>query len=239
LKRIIKPELLDQLPPDDPRAVNSRKELRRLNRLMRHADIIAQHLAASEPKPTDGCIVELGGGDGTLLLRVAQRLAAHWPAMKVVLVDRQSLVDTETRDGFRVLGWAMENVRADAFDWLRSESSDGNRVIVTNLFLHHFSEPRLRKLLQYAGQKTRLFVACEPRRTMLPLTVSHFLGLIGCSAVTRHDAVISVRAGFTGNELSALWPNEGQWQLSERAAGLFSHIFVASPRIEVASSWAR
>ena len=50
--------------------------------------------------------------------------------------------------------------------------------------------------------------------------------LIGCNDVTRHDAVVSVRAGFTNRELSALWTASG-WKLEERAAPPFSHLFVA------------
>jgi hypothetical protein len=46
--------------------------------------------------------------------------------------------------------------------------------------------------------------------------------------VTRHDAVVSVRAGFADRELSALWPSGMTWTLRERARGLFSHCFVAS-----------
>jgi hypothetical protein len=38
--------------------------------------------------------------------------------------------------------------------------------------------------------------------------------------------VLSVRAGFSGRELSALWP-KGDWLLEERHAGLFSHLFTA------------
>jgi hypothetical protein len=33
------------------------------------------------------------------------------------------------------------------------------------------------------------------------------LWLIGCNAVTRHDAAVSMRAGFIRQELSALWPD--------------------------------
>jgi hypothetical protein len=56
------------------------------------------------------------------------------------------------------------------------------------------------------------------------------LPLLACHAVTRHDAVVSVRAGFTGRELSPLWPADDSWILTERAAGCFSHSFVAQHR---------
>jgi hypothetical protein len=74
---------------------------------------------------------------------------------------------------------------------------------------------------------TRLFIACEPRRSAPALAASRLVGLIGCNGVTRHDAVASVRAGFTGSELSALWPAGPGWKLHEGAAGLFSHRFMA------------
>jgi hypothetical protein len=57
------------------------------------------------------------------------------------------------------------------------------------------------------------------------------LGFIGCNDVSRHDAKISVRAGFAENDLSALWPADEGWRLMERPAGLFSHCFMAQ-RIE-------
>jgi hypothetical protein len=64
----------------------------------------------------------------------------------------------------------------------------------------------------------------------LALQASRLLGLIGCNEVTRHDAVVSVRAGFVDQELSALWPERTRWHLQEEAAGLFSHCFVAQQR---------
>ena len=54
-----------------------------------------------------------------------------------------------------------------------------------------------------------------------------FLWAIGCNDVSRHDAVASVRAGFSGRELCALWPGGRGWQLSEGSAWPFSHTFVA------------
>jgi hypothetical protein len=59
------------------------------------------------------------------------------------------------------------------------------------------------------------------------LFCSRLLWAIGCNAVTRHDAVVSVRAGFSGGELSALWPDQQNWRLTEQRAGMFSHLFIA------------
>jgi hypothetical protein len=97
---------------------------------------------------------------------------------------------------------------------------------MTNLFMHHFEEAALRRLLAATARVAPLFVACEPRRAGLPLLASRLVGAVGCGPVTRHDAPVSVRAGFRGNELSQLWPRSG-WSLHEGSARLFTHGFAA------------
>jgi hypothetical protein len=99
--------------------------------------------------------------------------------------------------------------------------------LIANLFLHHFQEKELAPLLALAAARTDIFAACEPRRSPLPLAFSSLVGFIGCNRVTRHDAVISVRAGFAGNELSGWWPAKPEWHLEERSAGMFTHTFLA------------
>jgi len=172
-------------------------------------------------------IVEIGAGDGGFSLGVARRLAPRFPGVNITLVDRQDIVSEETRRRFRDLGWSCEVARADVFDWLSRSYLQSGDFIVANLFLHHFSEVRLRTLLSLVAEGAECVTACEPRRSRLVLAASRSLGLIGCNAVTRHDAVTSVRAGFQGEELSNLWPPSGGWFLEERKAGLFSHLFEA------------
>ena len=94
-------------------------------------------------------------------------------------------------------------------------------------FLHHFEDARLAELFRAVAGRARLFAAIEPRRAPWPLFCCRLLWAIGCNSVTRHDAAISVRAGFSGRELSALWPADSGWQCTERRAGVFSHLFVA------------
>ena len=100
-------------------------------------------------------------------------------------------------------------------------------LIVANLFLHHFEGAPLAGLLAAAAARGDRFLACEPRRSRLALAASRLVGAIGANAVTREDAVLSVHAGFCGNEIAALWPSEAGWRIDERPAGWFSHCFVA------------
>lgn len=228
--RIVEPEILDNLTASDPLAVGSRADLRRLNGIMGHAAILSRafrrHLDEILVPSHPLRLVELGAGDGTLLLRLARRWSSLGLTAHVTLVDRQNLVSSETRHAFTLLDWTVESVRMDVFTWLES-STPGVDVMLVNLFLHHFQDKSLKTLLRLAAARTSLFIACEPRRTPLALAATRFLLLLGCNCVTRHDAHASVRAGFSGHELSALWPSENLWRLSEQRDRLFSHCFVA------------
>jgi len=225
--RRVEPELLDQLPADDPRAIRARRDVRRANTLMMNPSIMAsalmRHSAGHQPRT----MVDLGSGDGHLMLRVARRLAPHWPNVTVILQDKQDIVSRATRDAFRALRWSVETSATDVFDFLTNARSSSVDVVTSNLFLHHFVDEQLVRLLKSAAQLARLVVVCEPRRAKFVVRSSRLLWAVGFSRVGVHEAVVSARAGFNGTELSALWPTQGQWELQERAVGLFTHCFVA------------
>lgn len=223
--RRVEAELLDVLRPEDPQAVRSRKDLRRLNAWMLQSGTMARALRKHWGHGVPRTLADLGAGDGTFMLGVAKQLAPDWPNLRIILHDRQNIVSGETCQAFRSLGWEVETVVADVFDFL--EHSSDVDVITANLFVHHFSHAPLTRLLEMSAQRTRLLVACEPRRAGLALIASRWLWAIGCNHVTRHDAAISVRAGFNDNQISELWPNTGKWELSEQPALLFTHCFAA------------
>ena len=159
MKRRLEPELLDELPPGDPRATRSRRDLRRLNFLMGHAAIVARNLAGSDPK-TPLRLAELGAGDGTFLLAVAKKLARRRHKVDAALVDRQDILSGQTRAGLHRLGWTVESAQADVFDWLARSSNGKFDCVVANLFLHHFADARLRELLSLVAERTEHLVVC-------------------------------------------------------------------------------
>jgi hypothetical protein len=224
LPRRLEPEWLDHLPAEDPRAMRSRRDLTRVNRFMGNAGRMAAALARHAPS-APRTIVDLGSGDGQFMLQVAQRLAPRWSDVTVVLLDQQNIVSQATRAGFAALRWRAEPTSADVFEFLaQARATD---VVTANLFLHHFVDEQLTRLFAQVARMAALMVACEPRRSKLVVEASRLLWLAGCNDVSVHDAVVSARAGFSGRELSALWPRDAQWQLQEHAVGLFSHRFIA------------
>src|SRR4051812_46311874 len=104
MNRLVEPELLDQLPAEDPRAIRSRQDLRRLNAWMRNTQIMTRELRGCFNGQPARKLVELGAGDGTFLLGIAQRLPSNWEGTEAILVDRKGIVASATIRGFEKVG---------------------------------------------------------------------------------------------------------------------------------------
>lgn len=243
LPRVVLPEVLDGLAAQDRAAQRSRRDLQRVHRAMgtratllralRALPLTRARTASSAPLR----VLELGAGDGSLMLRVARALQGEWPAVGLTLLDRLPLLTAATVADYALAGWTATAEVGDALDWAASAKAERLApqatsrwdLIVANLFLHHFKSTELALLLAAVESSSEHFVACEPRRAWLAWAGSHLVGALGANAVTREDAVLSVHAGFRDHELRAHWPaSTPGWNLSETAAGLFSHCFVAS-----------
>ncbi len=266
MARWVTAEALDHLAIDDPSALRSRRDLRRVHRAMGTRHILLRAIKATQmyrQRAGPIRVLELGAGDGTLMLGVAQALGDAWPSVELRLLDRQDLVQPPTLAAFAACGWVAKPLVVDVLDWVGPSSGASAPargavppaatpawdLIIANLFLHHFDAAPLARLLAAAATRSRCFLACEPRRTGVALVGSHLVGLIGANAVTRADAVLSVHAGFRGQEISALWPASAvtagspgdpglaaAWTLDEHAAGLFSHSFRAERQVAAGSA---
>ena len=238
MRRIVVAETLDGLAADDPAAMSSRRDLQRVHRVMGTRGIVLRALAdmlrfRSATRPLR--ILELGAGDGSLMLRVAEARLPVWSKVEITLLDRQSLITQATIDRYAQCGWTAKQKVADVMDWAAQadEGSPGGKrkrwdVIVACLFLHHFDGAPLHALINMMAARCNRVFACEPRRSKFALAGSQLVGVLGANAVTREDAVLSVHAGFCDHELTRVWPRDGDpWRTQEYSAGLFSHCFRA------------
>jgi SAM-dependent methyltransferase len=227
--RRVEPEELDGLAADDPRGLRSRRDLRRVHVAMRSIPILRRAVAALHLAAQPRRILELGAGDGTLLLRFARAQRPRWSDVELTLLDRVDLVSQHTLSGYRRLGWRANFLRADALEWAASRQTCGYDLCFANLFLHHFESSALALLLRAVATAADAFVAYEPRRSNVARVASRLVFLLGASEVTRQDAAKSVAAGFAERELSAAWNTAGgDWDLVEFPAPPFSHCLAAS-----------
>ncbi|MGA2780160.1 MAG: methyltransferase domain-containing protein [Steroidobacteraceae bacterium] len=226
--RCIQPEALDELPADDPRAQRSRRDLQRVHRAMRTVTILRRAVSKLRLCTAPAHILELGAGDGSLLLRFARALQPPWTGVQLTLLDRHALISERTSDAYRELGWQVRALSAEALTWAAEPRPRRYDLCITNLFLHHFDRTDLVALLRAVAASSRAFVACEPRRSASAHIASRLVALLGANQITREDAVKSVAAGFNGLELSSAWRSaEADWILGEYAAAPFTHCFIA------------
>jgi hypothetical protein len=239
IPRVISGEVLDSLLENDPAAIHSRRDLRRIHLVMGTKSHIVFALRKFLPIPPFR-ILEIGAGDGSLMLGVAQKLAPSWSKVEITLLDKQILTSNKTIANYIKLGWSVKVSTMDVLAWAETAICSGyfdqeNKrydIIVANLFMHHFNGTQLAKILSAIAAQTDQFLAIEPRRSWFSLLASHLVGVIGANKVTRKDAVLSVHAGFCCNEISLLWrvsaAQTANWKLQEYSSGLFSHCFYAN-----------
>lgn len=223
--RVLTPELLDSLPPTNPAAQASRRDLRRLHPLLGQIGLWTRWFAENFPARPPASLADLGAGDGSLLGTVLLRAypkGGH--GARIFFVDRQPVVPESTLAHLRRCNWLPTVMATDIFEW--AEEDPPVEAALANLFLHHFDEAGITRLFSALARKTSAFAAAEPRRNHLAFLATQTLGLIGCHPVTRHDARVSVAAGFRGRELSGLWPSSG-WKVRECSCGPFTHFFSA------------
>ena len=180
--RKLTPELLDHLPHDDPGAIRSRRDLRRINRFMgNNAWILSQ--ISSETK----FITEIGSGDGYLLNLISKQFP-HAELTAYDLAPRRENLPAKVR-------WIQGDI-------LHLPPARSGGLLIANLFLHHFTDKQLGKLAQWLHHFDTL-IFNEPLRSKLPL-------LLGKAAypfihpITRHDMRVSIEAGFVIDEIPSI-----------------------------------
>ena len=179
--RKLTPELLDHLPHDDPGAMRSRADLRRINFFMGNELWIASAI----PENTRH-ITEIGAGEGHLL----SRLAVKFPQAEITAYD---LAPRPAH-----LPLSVKWTQGDLFT--QAPPAHGG-TLIANLFLHHFTDPQLAELGEWMCGFDTLLIN-EPLRARLPV----LLGKIAAPFVhpiTRHDMRVSIEAGFRRGELAA------------------------------------
>jgi hypothetical protein len=179
--RKLTPELLDHLPHDDPGAMRSRADLRRINFFMGNERWIASMIPAGTRH-----ITEIGAGEGHLLTHLARK----FPQAEITAYD---LAPRPAH-----LPLSVKWTQGDLFT--QAPSTHGG-TLIANLFLHHFTDPQLRDLGKWMSSFDTLIIN-EPLRARLPVLLGK-LAAPFVHPITRHDMRVSIEAGFRLGELPA------------------------------------
>ncbi len=185
-RRVVGEEILDSLEADSREAQRNRRELRWLNALMGNFGWFRQQIR--ERFPNGGRFLELGAGDGLLGFYLQERI----PGIQV--------------DGLDL--WPRPEGWPEGWGWLREdlctfEAFRGYDGVLCNLILHQFEEPVLGSLGVRIADAGLPILAAEPFRSRWPvLLIGLAFPFLG--RVSRHDAVVSIRAGFRRGEMESM-----------------------------------
>jgi len=188
-KRLILPELLDGLAPDQARA--SLEDLVRINRYWGGHSTLRSLLGETVPDGQTFSVLDVGAASGDMGACIRQ----WYPAAAVTALDYLpshlggSLEPRVAGDAFRL------PFRAASFDY-----------VFCSLFLHHFRDEQVVELLRaFGGIARKAVLVIDLERNPIPYYfIAWSRPLLGWDPITVHDGAISVEAAFRREELEDL-----------------------------------
>jgi SAM-dependent methyltransferase len=192
-ERLILPELLDTLPPDQARA--SLRDLVRINRRWGGHSTLRRLLRENVPDGRTFSVLDVGAASGDMGACMRQ----WYPAANVTSLDY-----VLSHLGGEEPGGMTGRVAGDAFRLpFRPASFD---YVFCSLFLHHFRNDKVVELLRNFGEVARKAVlVIDLERNPIPYYfIAWSRPLLGWDPVTVHDGAISVEAAFKRRELEEL-----------------------------------
>lgn len=193
-KRLIQPELLDHLPPEEARP--NLVDLTRINRSFGGHSVIRKTLARVVNGNDRFTLLDIGAASGDTAVLIRQL----YPGASVTSLDYNS-VNLEAAPRPKVIANAFElPLRDGSFDY-----------VLNSLFLHHFTDEQVVQLLRsFYSIARRALLVIDLERHIVPY---YFLPatkrLLGWKKITVHDGRISVRAAFRAGELRQLATDAG------------------------------
>lgn len=204
-KRIYEEELLDAGEGTDEDVAKSLSDLRRINRFLGGRKVILRAIS-SYLDDTDShrvSLLDVGTGSADLPMAIAKecRQQGISPFIAAVDVSERNLRVSRERLG---VSPDVHLVRADS---LRLPFAPRSFDIVTaSLFLHHFRDEDVVRLLADFGRIARRAVIINDLiRNLVPYYFTRIAGpVLAASFLTRNDGPVSVLRGFTIAEMNDL-----------------------------------
>ncbi len=229
MPRIVTPEMMDDPSVDEQELERSLSYIRAVNKHLGGRNALLHHLKRwSSTWPTGETITLLDIATGSADLPVA---CVRWARSEGIDL-RVTAIDTHEKtlacarrfvERFPDLKDSIEIVRADAFTLLDRFGPESYDYVHAGLFLHHLSDIQVQTMLRIMERLARRGVIWNDliRSTFARLGIR--LLTIGRPEIIRHDARVSVSAGFTRTEAlelaSKAWEHEPRYRsnlLSQR-----------------------
>lgn len=212
MKRVVVPELLDEDRGSAAEVQDSLADLRMLNRYFGGANTTTALLqrVARRVGSNRLSFLDVAGASGDVAEAARVSLARDGIALEATLLDRAPTHLPAGPGVAAVTGSAFQlPFRGEAFD-----------VVGSSLFLHHLEPAEVTRFLAEAMRVARhAVIVNDLRRSRLHWLMTKAGGAIYRSALTRHDAPVSVKRAYAEGEIRQIIHGAG-YQSTE-----FSHHF--------------
>ena len=214
-KRLIQPELLDHASPEE--AYVNLCDLTRINTLFGGHATIRRSLARVIRPDEQFTLLDVGAASGD----TARVIARAYPCATVTSID-YSPVNLGAAPRPKLVGDAFAlPFLPGSFDY-----------VLSSLFLHHFTNEQVVKLLKGFYQiARRALIICDLERNPLPyyfLPATRFI--FKWQRISLHDGQISVRAAFRASELKSLAHQAGIKRLDMKVYRPAFRISLVAPK---------
>jgi SAM-dependent methyltransferase len=189
--RVLKPEMLDTLPPDSLDARASLADLVRINQYWGGLGTLRRLLDQAVAKDESFSLLDVGAASGDM----GRHVKKLRPRARVTSLDYLES-HLAGGDGARVAADAFAlPFAANRFDY-----------VFSSLFLHHYSDDDVVRLLAEAGRVARkqVLVIDLWRHPVPYYFIGYTRALFGWNPVSVHDGKISVEAAFRPREIETL-----------------------------------
>jgi len=161
-----------------------------------------QRELAGAARPRTWRILDLGAGSCDIPLAIVKWARRHGHHVAVTCLDhnagalelaRAALADPD--------GGPITLETADVFTYRPKEAFD---YALASMVLHHFTAEEIRVLVAHLGQFVRRALLINDLRRCALNYLTCYLAVRRCDPGVRHDALLSVRRGFTRRDLSGI-----------------------------------
>lgn len=206
MQRVLTPELMDDPRVPEPELRSALGYLRFVNRFLGGSRALLRHLAPWSrrwPRDRPVTLLDLGTGSADVPLTACRWARARGIELRVTAIDTHEATLRVARE------------RAAGEPWVRIEACDARGAIAkfgdgsfdyvhAGLFLHHLSDADVLIVLTDMGRLCRAGLVWNDLRRSALHRVLVAAAVIGQRRIARHDAKVSVEAGFTREEVERL-----------------------------------
>ncbi len=199
-KRSNSPELMDDLELPKPELEAALGDLKKVNTLLGGHAVGIAGLKPFLSRETPTHILDIGCGDGEFLRHLHKYCRKMGFKVRLTGWDRNA----ESLEWGHSQNTADMDIQYEIRDIMEyPQLPEGNFVIICNLFLHHFTDAQIGKMLSYwSNSGCKAIVINDLDRNPLAYYLFRLFGVIFMkSKIAVHDGLISILRGFRSSEL--------------------------------------